>query len=433
MSNKSLIIKSPSTIDADLLKYNVLRVFTTLPAKFRTNSGYIGNQKLTIEKIEGDTDTDVKGNGTNNVSAINNSTTSKKRIVFDISPIDAITKVGESAFTLANLKSIMGEGLAALEGLTEITTIEIANDAAGKVSNPSKDTILSGDIAKLKTLTKLTNLMLHSTNVSGDIAELKTLTNLTGLVLNSTNASGDIIKLKTFTNPTDLVLSGTNVSGDIAKLKTLNNLANLWLSGTNASGDIAELKTLTNLTSLWLSMTNVSGDIAKLKTLTNLTNLWLNNTNVSGDIAELKTLTNLTNLWLNSTNVSGDIAELKTLTKCSLINVSGTNVSGDLSVLSPGVLKVSGGSSRSNQKVSWSSPTNRSSKTNIPLVITNGGSGDAWDFGDDVDKLLIDEAACTNYSGNTYGKYIEVKGNRTSASDNAIQTLQNNGWTVKIN
>ena len=280
MSNKSLIIKSPSTIDADLLKYNVLRVFTTLPANYNSSNGYIGNQKLTIEKIEGDTDTNVRGNGTNNVGGINNSTTSQKRIVFDVSPIDAITQIGGSGI-LSNLKSIMGEGLAALKGLTNLTSISLGG-------------------------------------------------------------------------------------------------------------------------------------------------------NVSGDIAELKTLTNLTNLSLNNTNVSGDIGELKTLTKCSWINVSATNVRGDISVLSPNVLKVSGGGSKSNQKFSWSSPTNRSSKTNIPLVITNGGGGDAWDFGNDVDKLLIDEAACTNYSGNKNAKYIEVKGNRTSASDNAIQTLQNNGWTVKI-
>ena len=295
MSNKSLIIKSPSTIDADLLKYNVLRVFTTLPANYSSNNGYIGNQKLTIEKIEGDTDTDVIGNGTNIVSGINNSTTSQKRIVFDISPIDAITKVGVGQYTLANLKSIMGEGLAALKGLTDITTIEISNESAGRVNNPSEDTILSGDIA------------------------------------------------------------------------------------------------------------------------------------------ELKTLTNLTSLSLNGTKVSGDIAELKTFTRCRAIYISETNVWGDLSVLNPSVLKVSGGSSKSNQKLSWSSPTNRSSKTNIPLVITDGNGKGAWDFGDDVDKLFIDEAACTNYSGNPMGKYINVKGNRTSASDNAIQTLQNNGWTVKIN
>ena len=215
MSNKSLIIKSPSTIDADLLKYNVLRVFTTLQANYNSSNGYIGNQKLTIEKIEGDTDTDVKGNGTNNVSGINNSTTSQKRIVFDISPIDAITKVGVGSWTLANLKSIMGEGLAALKGLTEITTIEIANDGAGGVSNPSKDTILSGDIAELKTLTKITNLNLNSTKVSGDISALSGLTNLTNLALGSTNVSGDIAELKTLTKCSWINVSGTNVSGDI--------------------------------------------------------------------------------------------------------------------------------------------------------------------------------------------------------------------------
>lgn len=230
------------------------------------------------------------------------------------------------------------------------------------------------------------------------------------------------------------------VEFDISKVISLqvgnhDNVQPDYSAATNLTCDLNHLKGRIQVTkiNIPLANNNVKLDLSSIKDLVKMSYLVISHsTQVTGDIANLANMTSMITLNLMATQVSGDIAQLKTLTKCERISVSSTNVSGDLSVLSPSVLKVGGGSSKSNQKLSWSSSTARSSKTNIPLVITDDNGQGAWDFGNDVDNLLIDEAACTNYSGNSMGKSINVKGNRTSASDNAIQTLQNNGWTVKI-
>lgn len=55
------------------------------------------------------------------------------------------------------------------------------------------------------------------------------------------------------------------------------------------------------------------------------------------------------------------------------------------------------------------------------------------DLGNDVDKMLQDQATCVdNGQSQSWFKKIACKGNRTSASDAAVQTLQSKGYTVSI-
>lgn len=55
------------------------------------------------------------------------------------------------------------------------------------------------------------------------------------------------------------------------------------------------------------------------------------------------------------------------------------------------------------------------------------------DLGNDVDKMLQDQAKCVdNGQSQSWFKAIKCKGNRTSASDAAVQTLQSKGYTVSI-
>ena len=55
------------------------------------------------------------------------------------------------------------------------------------------------------------------------------------------------------------------------------------------------------------------------------------------------------------------------------------------------------------------------------------------DLGNDVDKMLQDQATCVdNGQSQSWFKTIACKGNRTSASDAAVQTLQSKGYTVSI-
>lgn len=55
------------------------------------------------------------------------------------------------------------------------------------------------------------------------------------------------------------------------------------------------------------------------------------------------------------------------------------------------------------------------------------------DLGTDIDKMLNDESACVaNTQSQSWFKKIICKGTRTSASDAAVQTLQQKGYTVSI-
>ena len=232
----------------------------------------------------------------------------------------------------------------------------------------------------------------------------------------------DIGFFKYSTALTSLGLSNTIISGDIANLKNLTALTRIELNNTNLSGDIANLKNLTALTILKLSNTNISGDIANLKNLTALTNLGLSNTNISGDIANLKNLTALTNLGLYNAQIplTGEISALSTLSKCSTISLSFSKLTGDLAILPDACCEV-GLYYNKGSVFTWST------RPSSAYIISLGGAS----LYSNVDKMLQDQAQCQ--VGPTANKTISATGTRTSASDDAVATLQQKGYTVIIN
>lgn len=58
-------------------------------------------------------------------------------------------------------------------------------------------------------------------------------------------------------------------------------------------------------------------------------------------------------------------------------------------------------------------------------------------MGEYIDAMLINQAQCVydsdNYSSQPWHRTIEVTGTRTSASDEAVNTLKNYGIIVKVN
>ena len=234
----------------------------------------------------------------------------------------------------------------------------------------------------------------------------------------------NIDDLKYALSLSSLNLSSMKVSGDIASLKNLTSLNNLHVRFTQVSGDIASLKNLTALTTLDIFDTNIRGDIASLKNLTALINLNISSSKVSGDIASLKNLTALTSLDISNTQVRGDIANIYFAIKGTTkeLNLAYcNNLYGDLASLPNNILFLN--CSYSNCKYTW---TKGSSRTNIlactSLRCTN------------IDDMLNDMANMTAsfVSQNAYHKAISLIGNRTSASDAAVQTLQSKGYTVSI-
>ena len=158
-----------------------------------------------------------------------------------------------------------------------------------------------------------------------------------------------------------------------------------------------------------------------------LTSLSLSNTKVSGDIANLKTLTALTKLELYNKNlpITGNIGELSTLLNCNYIIIYYSKLTGDLAVL-PSACKYISAIFDKGSVFTWS---NRPTSAKILAINTKASLTN-------IDKMLQDQAKCQvgfTPSDPIAHKTISVTGNRTSASDDAVATLQQKGYTVSIN
>jgi hypothetical protein len=213
---------------------------------------------------------------------------------------------------------------------------------------------------------------------------------------------------------------------DIDDLKYSTALITLNLPSAQVSGDIANLKNLTALATLNLYGTQVSGDVVNLKNLTALTNLNLANTRVSGDIANLKNLTALTtlNLYGEYTSLTGNIDELSALSKCTEMSFKYSKLTGDLASL-PSVCRFASFQNNKGSVFTWST---RSSSAKIIAIEGNATLNN-------IDKMLQDQAQCqVGFSSGDaiWYKTIQVAGNRTSVSDDAVATLQQKGYTISI-
>ena len=188
------------------------------------------------------------------------------------------------------------------------------------------------------------------------------------------------------------------------------------------SFDIDLLKYSPDISFLALSATKVTGDIAVLGKLTGLTHLTIDNTQVTGDIAVLGKLTGLTHLPpISRTKVTGDIAVYKKA-DFKTFQLLGTSVYGDLSVLPNNILWVQADRNTTGT-FTWTGIKNR---TDI-LAVENCKCNK-------IDAFLKDMATLeAKFAGEQiWYKTILMIGTRTSASDDAVQTLQNKGYTVSI-
>lgn len=230
-------------------------------------------------------------------------------------------------------------------------------------------------------------------------------------------ASVDVSALKYSKNLSSLELYKSIVNGDISSLEGNINLVNINMSGTNISGDIRYLRNLAKLKTIYSSNTKLIGDIANLKSLTALQSIELQNTKVTGDIDNLKSLTTLIELAIS--NISGDIKSFKDMTSLNRLVFFDTFLTGDLATLPANVTFVS--IWRNANVFTWGERNSSSYIISISgnLQINN------------IDKMLIDQSRCQVKEG-TSEKIISVVGARTSASDAAVATLQQKGYTVSI-
>lgn len=128
-------------------------------------------------------------------------------------------------------------------------------------------------------------------------------------------------------------------------------------------------------------------------------------------------------ITMKGSSLYGDISVFNKFKEIENISVgNNTNINGEISQINTRFL-----SSNSNNVFTWK---NTRPTTHKIMAIAN------INLGNDVDKMLIDQAACiVSDSDKSWNwKYqINVIGTRTSASDDAVSELQNKGYTILIN
>ena len=257
-------------------------------------------------------------------------------------------------------------------------------------------------------------------NKTMDIGSLAYSILLNEISLKNTNVYGDIAALKRLSEVILIELSGTKVYGDIANIKNCKQIISLRLSNTQVSGDISVLRNLTELNTFTIAKTQVSGDIAAMSGLTKLTNYDVTSTSIWGDISSIQNLSKLSNVNFMYTGVTGSVSSLKNLTLLKDCYLYAGSFSGDLALLPASCSYISFRYDKGSN-LTWSS---RSSSS---VILSIDGTAKL----DNVDKMLQDQANC-QVPNSTVQKVISVVGTRTSASDAAVASLQQKGYTVSI-
>ena len=267
-------------------------------------------------------------------------------------------------------------------------------------------------------------------NVNGNFTD-STLSNNTGKNISITNGDLHDIYVK---NVNSLICFGnkyglihlfipdnTGVTIDISQLKYCSILGTLILGKATLQNSV-DIASITKLGILRYSGSSVL-DTKYIKNLPLVEFNAFNGSAVTGDVANIpRTIKWLT---LDGTKVYGEFIPSNYPSLTSTLGVfRGNSVYGDISKIGDeNFLTMSGNYS----KFSWKAERNSSYK----ILALEG----APNFGEDLDAMLINQAKCVvgfTSSDNSYKKIITARGTKTSASDAAVATLQQKGYTVSI-
>lgn len=191
--------------------------------------------------------------------------------------------------------------------------------------------------------------------------------------------------------------------------------------------DIADLKYSSSLNHLAINSVENVGYFSDIKPLTSLYYLALYNANIKGSLSDLESLTNLGYIMIGDTSnkLTGNVSSLKAMTKLDTLAIINSHVIGDLATLPSTCRSAAFDYHDTNAVFDWSS---RPASSKIIAIRGNPKLNN-------IDKMLQDQANCvvgfTSADDASYKK-IEVSGTRTSASDAALATLQQKGYTVTI-
>lgn len=220
------------------------------------------------------------------------------------------------------------------------------------------------------------------------------------------------------------IIDGNNCES-IGSIENLENCHLLFLNihGEDISGNVEFLSKNTTIREISITHSpNVNGNISFLSKYTLCQRMNFYGTPLTGDVVNLKDLNALIycELYANAQSpIFGNIDAFKNCADLKTLTIRESALSGDIAIL-PANLNSLTLNSNTVSSFTWS---NRPSTSTIFTI--NGNI-----FVDNIDKMLQDLAQCNTVD--TSNKVINVKGTRTSASDAAVATLQQKGYTVSI-
>lgn len=214
---------------------------------------------------------------------------------------------------------------------------------------------------------------------------------------------------------------GTNVMlADINKY--CENLKSLGLSNTEQDGDLSQISDLSQLTYIGIGSSKVTGSISALGCLDSLESLDISKNNkVSLDLADLSNCLKLKELHLDSSSAIGDLKSLANCVALTSISAHSTGITGSISSLANNANFIS--FNHYTLKNTWGNSTLRPSS--MPKIMGNFKFSSA----SDTDNFLINMASCSDTGIKNKSWYFQ-QSHRTSASDSAVTTLQNAGYSL---
>lgn len=195
---------------------------------------------------------------------------------------------------------------------------------------------------------------------------------------------------------TEIETKGSNCVIDVSSFNYSKSIKRIIDYNFCITGKV-DFSNLPLLNELSLEKSNTSCDLSKVVSLNSAMFIKLNN--VTGNVKYLYGLNLLKELVLKNANINGDIAKLPNSTY--VLSVSGTI------------------------NLTWS---NRDTNGYILAIEGNPKINN-------IDQMLINQAQCVKHEfpkDEEWYKIISATGNRTSASDAAVATLQQKGYTVSV-
>lgn len=189
---------------------------------------------------------------------------------------------------------------------------------------------------------------------------------------------------------------------------------------TKGIGDFSRLAFASNEKSRFVFDSEDNFDFVRFTKGSSLGYIELNRTKKQ-DISCIDSVNNFTDtLKMSKSSMYGDISVFKKFSKFDAF-ISPTTVKGEISQIN--------GCQLSFGNASYVPCTWKQTRPTTHQIMAVQYA----DLGTDIDKMLNDQSACVaNTQSQSWFKSINCKGTRTSASDAAVATLQQKGYTVSI-